>query len=163
MGLFSFLKSAGAKLLGNKAAEHDEIKVDDAAAKADAVELNREQLLTNIVNASGVEIEDLSIDIEGDTVTVYGQTPSVADREKIVLMLGNNEGIAVVDDRISVVVEEPASVFYTVESGDTLSKIAKEQYGDANKYPVIFEANKPMLKDVDKIYPGQVLRIPPIG
>ena len=54
-----------------------------------------------------------------------------------------------------------ASTFYTVQKGDTLSKIAKDQYGNANKYQQIFEANKPMLKDPDKIYPGQVLRIPP--
>ena len=56
---------------------------------------------------------------------------------------------------------EAASRFYTVQSGDTLSKIAREFYGDAGKYPRIFEANKPMLKDPDKIYPGQMLRIPP--
>jgi len=54
------------------------------------------------------------------------------------------------------------SKFYTVESGDTLSKIAKEHYGDGSKYPIIFEANKPMLKSADLIYPGQVLRIPPL-
>jgi len=61
-------------------------------------------------------------------------------------------------------VEQAAFEFktYTVEKGDTLSKIAKAMYGNANKYPVIFEANKPMLKDPDKIYPGQVLRIPPL-
>ena len=45
--------------------------------------------------------------------------------------------------------------------GDTLSAIAKEVYGDANKYPVIFEANKPMLSSPDRIYPGQKLVIPP--
>ena len=55
-----------------------------------------------------------------------------------------------------------ASTFYTVQSGDTLSKIAKEHYGSANKYMVIFEANRPMLTDPDKIYPGQSLRIPSI-
>ncbi|MFT7598265.1 MAG: nucleoid-associated protein YgaU [Acidimicrobiales bacterium] len=49
---------------------------------------------------------------------------------------------------------------HVVESGDTLSKIAKEHYGDASKYPVIFEANKPMLSNPDLIFPGQVLRIP---
>ena len=49
---------------------------------------------------------------------------------------------------------------YTVQAGDNLSKIAKQFYGNPNKYPVIFEANKPMLKDPDKIYPGQKLRIP---
>ena len=51
-------------------------------------------------------------------------------------------------------------VTYTVQAGDTLSKIAKEYYGDANKYPAIFEANKPMLSHPDKIYPGQNLIIP---
>jgi nucleoid-associated protein YgaU len=56
---------------------------------------------------------------------------------------------------------EAESKFYTVKSGDTLSRIAKEFYGEASKYPQIFEANKPMLKDPDKIYPGQMLRIPP--
>jgi nucleoid-associated protein YgaU len=54
------------------------------------------------------------------------------------------------------------STFYTVKSGDTLGKIAAEHYGAANKYMVIFEANKPMLADPDKIYPGQTLRIPPL-
>lgn len=56
---------------------------------------------------------------------------------------------------------EAESQFYTVRSGDTLSKIAREFYGEASKYPQIFEANRPMLKDPDKIYPGQMLRIPP--
>ena len=54
----------------------------------------------------------------------------------------------------------PEARYYTVVKGDSLSKIAKEMYGNAMKYPVIFEANKPMLKDPDLIYPGQVLRIP---
>ncbi len=58
--------------------------------------------------------------------------------------------------------EQAMSKFYTVEHGDTLSKIAKEQYGDGSKYPIIFEANTPMLKSADLIYPGQVLRIPPL-
>ena len=74
--------------------------------------------------------------------------------------MGNVEGVATVDDRISVVNPEPEAKFYTVKSGDTLSKISKEFYGDAMKYNVIFEANKPMLSHPDKIYPGQVLRIP---
>jgi nucleoid-associated protein YgaU len=53
------------------------------------------------------------------------------------------------------------SKYYTVVKGDTLSKISKEFYGNPNKYPQIFEANKPMLTHPDKIYPGQLLRIPP--
>ena len=63
---------------------------------------------------------------------------------------------------MSVDKSEPEAKYYTVVSGDNLSKISKSQYGDPNKYMKIFEANKPMLKDPDKIYPGQVLRIPPL-
>jgi nucleoid-associated protein YgaU len=58
---------------------------------------------------------------------------------------------------------EPGAGLYTVAKGDTLSKIAKERYGDANAYMQIFEANKPILTHADKIYPGQMLRIPPAG
>jgi nucleoid-associated protein YgaU len=65
-----------------------------------------------------------------------------------------------VDDAMTVAVPADASRYYTVVRGDTLSAISKTQYGDANKYLKIFEANKPMLSNPDKIYPGQVLRIP---
>ena len=77
-------------------------------------------------------------------------------------MLGYTLGVATVDDRVKVFAAEPEpeATMYTVKSGDSLSKIAKEFYGDAMRYPEIFEANKPMLKDPNKIYPGQVLRIP---
>jgi nucleoid-associated protein YgaU len=71
--------------------------------------------------------------------------------------------VAQVNDLTTVEAPEPEATFYTVKSGDSLSAIAKAHYGDAMKYPEIFEANKPMLKDPDKIYPGQVLRIPPLG
>ena len=76
------------------------------------------------------------------------------------LTLGNNIGISKVDDRINVVKPEPEATFYEVKSGDSLSKIAKAVYGDAKKYNLIFDANTPMLKDPDLIYPGQMLRIP---
>ena len=58
---------------------------------------------------------------------------------------------------------EPPSQYHRVVSGDTLSKIAKQYYGDTSKYPEICVVNQPMLKDPDKIYPGQVLRIPPLA
>ncbi|MGB1219374.1 MAG: peptidoglycan-binding protein LysM, partial [Flavobacteriales bacterium] len=85
------------------------------------------------------------------------------DKEKVILIVGNTAGIATVDDQMDVVEPKPEARFHTVERGDTLSKIAKEVYGNAMKYPVIFEANKPMLKHPDKIYPGQVLRIPELS
>jgi len=55
-----------------------------------------------------------------------------------------------------------ASTTYTVVSGDSLSKIAKREYGSAQKWRVIFEANRDVIKDPDLIYPGQVLKIPAV-
>ncbi|MDX2246068.1 MAG: peptidoglycan-binding protein LysM [Bacteroidia bacterium] len=158
MGLFSFVKNAGASLLGFKT---DAQKREEAVAKKQAV-------IKEFVAKFGLGIEDLSISFAGeddDTAILDGFAKTQADKEKLILAVGNIEGIATVDDRIKVqLVEkpEPQSVFYTVVKGDSLSKIAKAQYGNAMKYPVIFEANKPMLTDPDKIYPGQVLRIPPL-
>jgi nucleoid-associated protein YgaU len=92
---------------------------------------------------------------------VYGVADDQANREKAILAVGNVEGVAAVDDQMTVSVAAPPAQFYTVVKGDTLSKIAKEFYGNANDYQRIFEANRPMLAHPDKIYPGQSLRIPP--
>lgn len=154
MGLFSFLKKAGSNLFG----KDEETRAKEAAKQLEA----RKSLLHNEVSKLNFNVEDLSIELDDDTVTVYGKVDSQEEKEKVVLALGNVTGIATVDDRINVVNPKPESTFYEVKSGDSLSKIAKAHYGDAMKYPVIFEANKPMLSDPDKIYPGQVLRIPPI-
>lgn len=154
MGLFSFLKKAGSNLFG----KDEGTKAEEAAKQLEA----RKSLLHNEVSRLNFDIEDLSLELDDDTVTVYGKVDSQEEKEKVVLALGNVTGIATVDDRINVVNPKPESTFYEVKSGDSLSKIAKEHYGDAMKYPMIFEANKPMLSDPDKIYPGQVLRIPPI-
>jgi LysM repeat protein len=153
MGLFSFLKNAGAKVFGKE----EEEKVTMTSEEFRMQKLN---LLTSVVGALELPIQDLSLDLDGDVVTVYGQAESQRDKEKVILALGNVEGIGAVDDRISVVLPEPEADFYEVKSGDSLSKIAKAYYGDPMKYPEIFEANKPMLSDPNKIYPGQVLRIP---
>ncbi|HMR86782.1 MAG TPA: peptidoglycan-binding protein LysM [Saprospiraceae bacterium] len=165
MGLFSFLKSAGSKLVTNKAEENDAktaAPVANAGLEAlkDAAEKGRAAQLASKVVGNGIHVENLDIVVDEDTATVYGQVESTSAKEKVILIVGNTEGIASVDDRLSVVTPEPEATFYTVKEGDSLSKIAKEVYGDMMKYPVIFEANKPMLKSEDLIYPGQVLRIP---
>ena len=157
MGLFSFLKKAGENIF-----KSSEKKAAEAAEEAAA---HREQQIADlkgVISSLELPIQDLDLEITDDVVTVYGQTESQADKEKIILALGNVAGIATVDDRISVVIPAPEATFYEVKSGDSLSKIAKAHYGDAMKYPMIFEANKPMLKDPNLIYPGQVLRIPPL-
>jgi len=150
MGLFSFVKNAGAKLFGRK-------------AEAEAPELTADQKADQIISAiqdHGVSIDSLYVAVEDDIATIAGETSNQEEREKAILITGNIEGIAQVEDKISVEADEPESRFHTVVSGDTLGKVAKHYYGDAMKYPVIFEANKPMLKDPDLIYVGQVLRIP---
>ncbi len=160
MGLFDFVKSAGRKL-GLVAPE----KVEAAGKSPDEVKADAERTMAKAlaaeVKSHNLQVEDLRVEYAGGKAVVYGKTPSQAEREKVVLAIGNTEGVGQVDDRIEVVTPEPEAQFHTVERGDTLSKIAKKYYGNAMKYPVIFEANKPMLTDPDKIYPGQVLRIPP--
>ena len=152
MGLFSFLKNVGSGIFKNNS------KVEAAADAAEAKAL-KESLLVSEVNGSGIKVDNFSVELNDDTAVVYGQTDSIEDKEKVILMVGNTEGIATVDDRLSVVAK-PTAQFYEVKSGDSLSKIAKHFYGDPMKYNDIFEANKPMLKDPNLIYPGQVLRIP---
>ena len=163
MGLFDFVKEAGKKLgLGDDEPEAKPAAPagPSAAEMQKAADRRRAMGMVKMVGGFGLGVEGLSIRVDGDTVTVSGTAATQEDREKIVLALGNVLGIARVDDQMEVAA--PKATFYTVQAGDSLSKIAKEQYGDAMKYPVIFEANKPMLEHPDKIYPGQVLRIPAV-
>jgi len=143
MGLFSFLKGSGDK------------EIDTAAEnRANA------QTLINTVKSYGFEVDNLDVIITGETATVWGEAADQATREKVLLTVGNTKGIANVDDKMTTKAPAPEAKMHTVVSGESLSKIAKKYYGDAMKYTVIFEANQPTLKDPDKIYPGQVLRIP---
>ena len=156
------MKNAGAKIFSREEVEKVEVPADELKKIADEAILKRQKmiLMRGVVDSLGIEVENFDLALHGDEVTAYGQVDSQADKEKVILALGNVEGVATVDDRISVVNPEPEAQFYTVQSGDSLSKIAKEYYGDPMKYNAIFEANKPMLSHPDKIYPGQVLRIP---
>lgn len=106
------------------------------------------------------KVDDLKVEHEGERVVLKGKTKTREEAEKAIVAAGNTPGVGEVESHIDIENEPAQTNFYTVKSGDTLSKIAKEFYGDAMKYPVIFEANKPMLSDPDKIYPGQTLRIP---
>ncbi|MGO4913505.1 peptidoglycan-binding protein LysM [Leeuwenhoekiella sp. W20_SRS_FM14] len=161
MGLFSFIKNAGAKIgIGKSTAEEAAEKKAEAAAAAAEANKKAASSLKETISDLGLEVENLEVTITGESAVVSGKAKDQTTKEKVVLVVGNVEGIAQVDDRMEVDHSEPEAQFHTVESGDTLSKIAKKFYGNAMKYPVIFEANKPMLKDPDKIYPGQMLRIP---
>jgi nucleoid-associated protein YgaU len=167
MGLISFIKNAGRKLDVNRAPQQPQAQnpaaAQQAAASRDqaqAHERQREAALVSLLNQMGLKIRDLSVDVEGSKASIHGQADSQEIREKAVLLIGNTEGIDSVDDRLQVSKPEPEAQFYDVKPGDNLSKIAKQFYGDANKYHQIFEANRPLLKDPDDIFPGQKLRIP---
>ncbi|WP_025128456.1 peptidoglycan-binding protein LysM [Pseudomonas sp. PH1b] len=145
MSIFSFVKEAGEKLI-------DLLTPGNANAS--------EQLKEHIAKV-GLGNPNVQATVEGDKVIVSGEVASQEEKEKILLALGNIAGVGSVEDQITVTGPVVVSaVFVTVKKGDTLSAIAKVQYGDANKYNKIFEANKPLLSHPDKIYPGQVLRIP---
>ena len=151
MGLLDFLKDAGKDLFGGKAGnEAEEIKKE-------------------IERALGSNISGLGVRFDNGRVTLQGTAKSMAAKEKAALIAGNVQGVSNVNsDGISVdgaqaagaATSTGASSYYTIQSGDTLSKIAKEKYGDANAYNKIFEANREVIGDPDKIYPGQQIRIP---
>ena len=168
MSIISFFKEAGQKLFGHKEAETVAQKAQtapgNAALQAQLTQTNEAaaQAIVAYIGTQNLDADGLSVEFDGASggVTVAGQVPDQATREKIVLCCGNVTGVSQVNDLLTV--SEPAdeSRWYTVVRGDTLSAIAKTQYGNANAYMKIFEANKPMLNHPDKIYPGQLLRIP---
>ncbi|MCP5086855.1 MAG: peptidoglycan-binding protein LysM [Rhodobacteraceae bacterium] len=138
MGLWSFVKDSGKSLFGSA-----------EAAPA-------EEALVKEIEGLGLDATGLDISVDGDTVKVGGAAVSQEMKEKVILAVGNVEGVAAVED--SAGGADP--IFHTVEKGDTLWAVSKKALGDGNRYNEIFEANKPMLSHPDKIYPGQVLRIP---
>lgn len=144
MGIFAFVKEAGEKLwesiVGQEAQAAESLK--DHIAKV------------------GLGNPNIQVSVEGDKVIATGEVASQEEKEKILLALGNVAGVSGVEDHITVATPAAEARFVTVKKGDTLSAIAKAEYGNANLYNKIFEANKPLLSHPDKIYPGQVLRIP---
>ena len=147
MGMFDFLKNVGANLFGEGKNEAEEI----------------EKLLKTDL---GDSITDMKVEFDDGTLSLSGNCDSHATREKAVLLSGNVKGVEKVNDE-NLTAPEPEPVeeteFYTIQSGDSLSKIAKQYYGDAMKYPVIFEANREIIKDANLIYPGQRIRIPKVN
>ena len=154
MGLFSFIKEAGEKLFGGNDAH--------AAAPSDDLNVKAAQAIANYINTQNLGVSNLQVQFDGSQgkVTVQGVAPTQTAKEKVTLCCGNVANVQSVDNLMSVTNPEPEAQYHDVVRGDTLSAISKKYYGDANKYNTIFEANKPMLSNPDKIYPGQKLRIP---
>lgn len=185
MGLLSFVKDAGEKLFqrgqhGSSGAAASPAAPAAAPGPADVARLNQEagDAIERYVQQLGLQVQGLQVQFDGasSTATVSGQAPDQATKEKVLLACGNVQGVAAVHDQLTLAgapaatqaqaavpqsaAQAPAQ-FHTVASGETLSKVAAQYYGSANAYMKIFEANRPMLSDPNKIYPGQVLRIPP--
>jgi nucleoid-associated protein YgaU len=167
MGLLDFVKDAGEKLFGigkAKAAMQEVAAAPADEAKIKAANDAAADAILDYIKAQNLSATGLVVTFDGASAkaSVFGVAPDQATMEKIVLCCGNVAGVAAVNNMMSVDQSEPEATYYTVVAGDNLSKISKAQYGDPNKYMKIYEANTPMLKHPDKIYPGQVLRIPPL-
>ena len=147
MGLLSFVKDAGEKILGAVSGGSQEDRAEKLKKHIDSLEL------------PGADKVSIAVADDG-CATVTGNVSSQEDKEKILVAVGNVAGVGQVTDSVTVVQAGAESRYYTVKSGDTLSAIAKSVYGSASDYQRIFDANTPMLTHPDKIYPGQVLIIP---
>lgn len=165
MAFWDFVKDAGKSVFGSEAKAapaptatptttpaEDETQQKVAALKAELAEL-------------GLTANDVHLTLRGgDTVIVKGKAANQETLEKLILALGNIKGISRVE--LAEDADAPADpnavkpVFHTVKKGENLSQIAQHYLGKSSRYREIFEANKPMLSDPDKIYPGQMLRIP---
>ena len=190
MGVFDFVKDAGAKVgIGESTAEAEakaaaEQEAKDAAREARAKEVQerlaqnkaeaakkadmKERMaeakkargLEDFVKGLGFKVDDLDVRFDDGVAEVEGMVADQETREKIILAIGNTDGVSQVKDAIDVAEPGEMSDMHAVVRGDTLWGLAEKYYGDGHKYNVIFEANRPMLKDPNKIYVGQVLRIP---
>jgi len=147
MGLFDFVASVGKKLFGSDAPK------EDAAAK-----------IKSEIETANLGIKNLGVGFDSGNCSLSGDCPSGEAMQKAVLLAGNVQGVSAVDVKgLRVPPPTPADEsveYYIIQKGDTLSKIAKQHYGDANKYPLIFEANREVIKNADLIFPGQKIRIP---
>jgi nucleoid-associated protein YgaU len=168
MGLFDFARNIGKKI------GLTDNEPDPKDAKAVQLANQRRSIaLTGEIKGFGLNIKNLKIAFAAGKAVIEGQAASPQVVHKAVVALGNIEGVNQVHSRLTVppsrpvtagaapvAVEPPPPILYTVKSGDSLSLISKALYGPIHLYPAIFEANQPMIKDIDEIFPGQVLTIP---
>ena len=149
MGLLDFVKDVG----------HNLFTSDEEAAEK----------IKKHIETNNPGIENLEVGYEDGSATLKGRADSYVAVEKAILMAGNIKGVENVNDELEITIstqesEEPEQVeYYIIQKGDTLSLIAKRYYGDAMAYPRIFEANREVIQDPDKIFPGQKIRIPVSG
>jgi nucleoid-associated protein YgaU len=145
MGIFDFFRDKGR-----------EVEAETTVGTAEAIQ----RMLSTVLSG---QIADLVVTDDDGVVTLVGEAATEEVREKAILMAGNVKGVEKVNDDALTVADgedEAEPKFYTIQKGDSLSKIAKREYGDAMKWKALFEANKEVIEDPDMIYPGQTIRIP---
>lgn len=152
MGIFDFRRDSGdARGLDSDAERMDELRTGNTVIRK--------------IRGLGLSMDGVEVQFDDGVATLSGQAADQRTRELMVLVAGNTPGVRRVDDRLA----PPGGPgmgrtleghTYTVQEGDTLSEIAEEELGDAGRWEELFEANRPMLDDPDRIYPGQVLRLP---
>ncbi|PID50418.1 MAG: peptidoglycan-binding protein LysM [Proteobacteria bacterium] len=149
MGLFNFAAHIGKKLFG------DDDKEETASAK-----------LQKEIENNNPGVENLKVKVENGVATIKGDAKSPEALEKAILMAGNTMGIKEVKAQEATVAGQTEvklgsdDEFYVIQKGDSLWKIAEHAYGNGGKYHTIFEANREVIQDPDKIFPGQKIRIP---
>jgi nucleoid-associated protein YgaU len=146
MGLFDFVRNIGKKIFPPEA------KPEDASVKI------RQEIDSAMLGITNLQV---AFDANDGKCTLSGDCPSAEAMQKAVLIAGNIQGVSEVNIAgLKVPPPKEKVEYYIIVKGDTLSAIAKKYYGDANKYPRIFEANREVIKNADLIFPGQKIRIP---
>ena len=138
MGLFDFVSDIGKKVFSK----------EEDASKA----------VTQHIAEDNPGVENLSVTVENGVANIQGVAANAA-----ALVAGNIQGIHSVTSDASINNGETLGsdeTFYVIQKGDTLWKIAEKAYGNGAKYTAIVEANKEVIKDADKIFPGQKIRLP---
>ncbi|ABR74136.1 peptidoglycan-binding protein LysM [Actinobacillus succinogenes] len=143
MGLFDFVGNIGKKIFN---------KEEDAS-----------QAVTNHIAEDNPGIDNVAVTVENGVAKLSGVAATAEAAEKAILMAGNIEGIEAVNiDAIKVLNGSLGGddEFYIIQKGDSLWKIAEKAYGNGAKYTAIVAANKEVIKDENKIFPGQKIRLP---
>ncbi len=145
MGLLDFARDVGRQIF------------DTDAEAADNIKQHLEIQMTGIKN--------IDVKFDDGVATICGDCDNQKIKDQAILIAGNVKGVEkIIADGLNA--PEPAAeivsmdAFYEIKSGDTLGKIAKEYYGKASQYTRIFDANREIISDPNKIYPGQKIRIP---
>ena len=162
MAEYIFLPDAGTKIKeiepsgSHTAAQSKEKGKTDTPILNPAAAARMEEILRDF----GFQVSELELEVEKECVRVSGKVKDQETKEKVILTLGNIQGIAKVEERLSVAKPAEESLFHTVQKADSLEAVAEKVLKDSGKSREILDANAPMLKSGKEIYPGMVLRIP---